>query len=371
MTPTIDSLATAFNTTPMTTILFANTITGVVSVVVSILIGLVANKIGFKRVSIIGILIVIIGGTYPFLMSVDQGYGLVILSRILVGVGLGVLNPLANALVISWYPGKNQSLILGIGNIFFFGAGTIYQIIAGQFAAIGWNYSFLTYAIGIIPLILMAVCLPEPRKDERTEEEKLAEKAQAKSEKMPAIAWLFVIAAFAVVMFDMPLVFQSSTLLSEGGMGDAGVAGIVASVFTAGGCVAGLIFAGMKKLFKNFLFSVFPILCAIGCFLGYFATNAAVMGVGMTILGIGHLGFFIACSQAAGNVVPKSKLALVSGLMMSAMNFATFVATYFMTAVGSALPNLGLGGPVLVDAILLIIVAVIMFFAVGIRKLKV
>ncbi len=66
----------------------------------------------------------------------------------------------------------------------------------------------------------------------------------------------YVAIAFIVIMFDMPAVFLCSTMLAEGGMGDAGVAGIVSSLFTGGGMIAGAIFAIVYAT-KRKVFAVF------------------------------------------------------------------------------------------------------------------
>jgi fucose permease len=91
----------------------ANNITGVVAVIFSVIAGAILNKIGFRPMAIIGFLVMIIGGLYPFFFPEATNFGLVMSSRILVGVGEGLITPVGAALIILFLDGEQRSRFLG------------------------------------------------------------------------------------------------------------------------------------------------------------------------------------------------------------------------------------------------------------------
>ena len=115
LTPSIAAFSHHFADTDITTIMLANSITGIVSVPVSIASGALLPKIGFKPAAIAGILIMTVGGAYPFLMPDITDYNLIIFSRVIVGIGLGIMFPVGNASIIALCEGEQRSRLLGLG----------------------------------------------------------------------------------------------------------------------------------------------------------------------------------------------------------------------------------------------------------------
>ena len=68
LTPSIAAFSHHFADTPVTTIMLANSVTGIVSVPVSIAVGAVLHKIGFRNAALIGIVVMTGGGAVPCLM---------------------------------------------------------------------------------------------------------------------------------------------------------------------------------------------------------------------------------------------------------------------------------------------------------------
>lgn len=109
LTPSIAAFSHHFADTDITTIMLANSITGIVSVPVSIISGALLPKVGFKPAAIVGILIMTVGGAYPFLMPDITDYNLIIFSRVIVGIGLGIMFPVGNASIIALCEGEQRS----------------------------------------------------------------------------------------------------------------------------------------------------------------------------------------------------------------------------------------------------------------------
>ena len=150
LTPSIAAFSHHFADTSITTIMFSNSITGIVSVPVGMVAGALLPKVGFKPAAIAGILVMSVGGAFPFLMPDITDYAPVIVSRVIVGLGLGIMFPVGNATIIAFFDGERRSRLLGLGITIQFVFNLVYTTVAGFLTEVGWNYSFLAYLIGCL-----------------------------------------------------------------------------------------------------------------------------------------------------------------------------------------------------------------------------
>ncbi len=341
LTPSIASFVTHFSNTDYTTILLANSVTGIVSVPVSIFVGAIVDRVGFRPMGIIGILLMSMGGAFPFLIPGITDYSFVIVSRVVVGVGLGMLFPLAGALIIAYFSGADRGRYLGRGMTLQFIFAIIYTMVAGFLTNIGWNYSFLAYLVALIPLIAVVMWLPEGKGLINVELQE-DDKRNVKKEKVPRA--VFGYALFGLIAWISTVTGQliCSSILDIRGLGDAGVASIVISASGVGTIVSGIAFPSVLKLLKNRIFGVSAILVVIGLFPCFFANSAAMYAIGVLLIGFGGSTFFTAAQNATGNISPKTRIPFINGLMTSMMNLGPFFAPYIVSVAALTLPSLGI-----------------------------
>lgn len=208
LTPSIAAFSHHFADTPTTTIMLANSITGMISVPVSILSGSLLPRVGFRRSAIIGVLIMSLAGAAPFLFPDIRDYSVVIASRMAVGVGLGILFPVGNATIIAFFEGERRSRLLGLGVTVQFLFALVYTTVAGVLTEIGWNYSFLTYLVGLVPLVVVVAFMPEARSFALTESSTLSS-ALCAIRYTPRAVWGYALFALAV-WTCVTTVFRSS-----------------------------------------------------------------------------------------------------------------------------------------------------------------
>lgn len=375
LTPAIDTLFHVFEGTSQATILMANTITGVVVVPCSILSGMFVNRIGYRKMAIAGLLIAICAGTAPYFMANITVYYPIIFSRIIVGVGLGMLNPLGSALISSLYEGEKRARLLGIGNFVFYFSGIVFQLAGGFLCRLGWNYTFLGYLIALISLVLVVLFLPEPTKEQladtakdEEEQKQSVEVAAPLKEKMPASVYGYTMFVLIVNMLIVSVLFLCSTVLAENNLGDSGVAGALSTLYTVGGMISGLIAAAVLKVLGRSFASVLCLGFALGQGLFYFGNNLFMLGAGIFITGFIFIIFFTAVQVQVGKVTPKSRLGVANGLVWAAMNLATFVATYYIQATYLIFPSAGTKAPMLSSTIAFAAIAVIAAIAAIVAK---
>ncbi len=352
LTPSIAAFSHHFVNTDITTIMFANSITGIVSVPVSIVAGALLPKIGFKPAAVLGILIMSLGGAFPFLLPDITNYLYVIVSRIIVGFGLGIMFSVGNATIIAFTEGEQRSRLLGLGITIQFVFNLIYTTVAGYLTEIGWNYSFLAYLIGIVPMIIALLWMPEAKhvtKEIRAQigEEEIAQGAKAP---VPRAIWGYALFALAAWTCVVTVQVVTSNILDARGLATAGQTALVINCCGIGTIICGLVFPRLVRLFKARLFGVAALLVVVGIVPCFLAPNAAVYAVGVFILGFGGSAFFTAAQNATGNIAPKSRVPFVSGIMTSMMNLGPFIGPYIFAGSMAALPSMGLDAifPVLI-----------------------
>ncbi|MBQ3301981.1 MAG: MFS transporter [Eggerthellaceae bacterium] len=342
LTPSIAAFSHHFADTPVTTIMLANSVTGIVSVPVSIAAGALLHKIGFRKAAILGILIMTVGGAFPFLMPDITDYSVVIFSRVIVGLGLGIMFPVGNASIIAFFEGEERSRLLGWGITIQFVFNLIYTTVAGFLTEIGWNYSFLAYLIGFIPLVLALIWMPEakPLVAEAAERERLARKDQPK-ESIPSAIWGYALFALTTWTCVVTVQVVTSTVLDVRGLAGPGEAALVINCCGIGTILCGLLFPYLVRTFGARLFGIAAALVVIGIIPCFVATSPIVYACGVFIFGFGGSAFFTAAQNATGNIAPKSRIPFVSGIMTSMMNLGPFIGPYLFAASMVWLPNMG------------------------------
>ncbi|MDO4291105.1 MAG: MFS transporter [Eggerthellaceae bacterium] len=359
LTPSIAAFSHHFADTDVTTIMLANSITGIVSVPVSMAVGAVLHKVGFRRAALTGILIMSLGGAFPFLLPDITEYGYVIFSRVVVGVGLGIMFPVGNATIIALYDGERRSRLLGWGITIQFVFNLIYTTVAGYLTEIGWNYSFLAYLIGLVPLVVAFLWMPEAKDvvaKGRAAEAQAAAAADAAGaenatgmgagqgrarEALPRSVWGYALFALAGWTCVVTVQVVTSTVLDVRQLAGPGEAALVINCCGIGTILCGLVFPYLVRLFGGRLFGVSAAVVAVGIVPCLVAQSTAVYALGVFLLGFGGSAFFTAAQNATGNIAPKSRVAFVSGIMTSMMNLGPFIGPYLFAASMAAVPSMG------------------------------
>jgi len=78
----------------------------------------VIDKLGVKRAMIVAMFVMGIGGILSFFA---KSYAIILIARIIVGVGCGLVPPVIGALIMSWFPPKEQPYINTINSALGFG----------------------------------------------------------------------------------------------------------------------------------------------------------------------------------------------------------------------------------------------------------
>ncbi len=165
-----------------------------------------AKRIGMKKTIILGLLLAGIGGIIPVFTATFQT---VLISRVILGAGLGLYNSLAVPYISSLYSGNTRATLLGIRNSMEALGQTILIFLAGVLVNMNWTASFLVYAIAFPVALLFALKVPEIR-DENSDIPENHVK-----EKMNPMVFALVLFAILLVMNSIAISVRFASIATE------------------------------------------------------------------------------------------------------------------------------------------------------------
>ena len=110
-----------------------------------------------KTATQIAIGLTIFGGLIPLFTS---SFAILFASRLVVGVGVGLMNPVSASLITENYTGSEKEQLIG-GRTAVASIGTVILSLLGAYLTkFGWRYISFTYLLGIPVMLLIAIFLP-------------------------------------------------------------------------------------------------------------------------------------------------------------------------------------------------------------------
>lgn len=276
-----------------------------------------------KTLLLIGIMLVGVGGLAPIFLD---DFTLILIMRIVLGIGVGLITPIAPSILTDYLSGDELNSAMGLYGSFACFGGIFNSLIGGLLADMGWRYNFVVYLTFIPIIILTMLFLPNDGKVKQAlQSDKV--RIEAKVFYIAFICFLFTTAKFAFTM-------NISMFVSEESLGDAALTGILSSVYTAGGFIAGLIFGKLSKLFRNYTLGTGILFAASGMLMIFVTHDIVVLFIGAFLLGtalsVVNPRFNVMISEVAS---PKS-MALSLAVLMAMMNLGQFAAPIVFNVLG-------------------------------------
>lgn len=304
----------------------------------------------------------LVGGMGPFLFN--DNIWIILFFRALLGIASGISFPLSVDLVVDFFEGKERRTMTGFVSATVSVSGVIFQMLGGYLAGINWTYTFLAYGVSIVFVIIWAVFLPEPKRQEKVAVEQETEHAGKKlGFGVYLVGALFGL--FFLLWYIMPN--NGAMVLIGEGLAVPAQIGAAFSMITVGSFLVSILHGPMFRIFK---FSLLPIsfaLGAIGLYICYIAGTLTLFTVGITFTGLGM-----------GMIVPATMTKVVCMTSYTASPKAISLA-YFAMGVGGFLQPIifsffGVNGvgriPFLYGTIAMIVLGIVMVIVNQITKAK-
>lgn len=262
---------------------------------------LLSGKICTQRnqMWILAIGLVIFALTGVIYLFADTMIELIVLSC-LIGVGCGLIIPLATSLISQNFFGKARARELGMNSSISNFTVIIATIFVGWVAQVNWHYSFFVYWIPLIPLCLIPFMTnrylakhtitvdpgsaPKPSQPEPDTEGFVPYPGKSAAKMMVCLMVLYFLMTYGieVVSYYLPFAMKHYDLSTV----DVGVA---TSMFFLGASVSGFLLTRIITVFRRFSIQIAILLCVIGLFMiPVFPKDYWAYITGVLLMGLGY-----------------------------------------------------------------------------------
>ena len=278
----------------------------------------------------LGLLILSISGTAPFWY---QGYYFVFVTRLLFGIGVGMLNAKAISIISERYHGKTRIQMLGFrGSAEVVGA-SILTLAVGQLLAFGWTATFLAYAAGLVVLVLFLLFVPY-HKEEVHESKQKTEEVVRLTRSMKQLIFFLAIGAAVIVCTNTAITFRIPSLIIEADFGDAQLSSLVLSAMQLIGILAGISFSFLISAFKEKLLLVAGVAFGIGQIIIALSPSLWVVVAGSVLGGFAYSIALTTVFQLISERIPAKLLNKATSYAVLGCSFGASLTPFVLSGIG-------------------------------------
>lgn len=311
----------------------------------------IADKLGMKKTIISGLLLAGVGGMLPLFFS---GYSMVLLSRIILGAGLGMYNSLAVSYISSLYTGNTRASLLGVRNSMEAIGQTVLIFLAGLLVNISWTASFAVYAIAFPIALLFALKVPEVIIEKEV-------KGTVK-EKMNLAVYGLVLFAILLVMNSIAISVRFSSIATEINGGAFNASNYLA-LMPILGILAGFIFGTVNRIFgKSTIYLGILFFILSNLLIAISSGNMILLLLGLFLSSIPGSWCFPFIFSNLDKITTKNTVNFATSLIFIGCNIGNFLAPIAMSVIQLTTGSDKLTTPFYVFAGIFIVVLLVAIF---------
>lgn len=323
-------LREAYPDASVTTIQMIIAIPPMASIPGTLLSGVLSSYVRKKRIVEFALAVIFVGGMIPVVFG-DPTLEAMFACSACVGVGQGLLHPMANAFICQTWEDDQRSRALGFKQSFNFIGDALVALCVGYLSLSHWGNAFLVY-LGVIPIFILAhVLFPEGELEQKLVtvrpharrratvangsshcDEMFSDGDSSSSQSRgaavphaassvattrtaglrelfkPRMVYLFVLFAFAM-MFLYGFNTNIAMLVQERGLGNAADVSKIASVVSITSFLLGIIYGKVTEVCGRYTLVAGYVLLACGMLVASFGTSLPAIAFGGILfwLGIG------------------------------------------------------------------------------------
>lgn len=280
----LGALTDAYPDVPVTMIQLIISIPPMASIPGTLLAGFLAAYIRKKRIAQFALCVIFVGGMIPVVFRNPTIYAMFACS-ICVGLGQGLLHPMANAFICQTWNDDQRGKALGFKQSFNFIGDALVALCVGYLALAHWGNAFLIY-LGVIPILILAQVL-FPAGD-------LEKKLVSKESKLPGVKALFcprMVYLFALFFFAMMFMYTFNTniamLVKSRDFGTTADVSKITFTVSIVSFLLGIAYGGISKKLGRFTLAVGFGFLSAGMLMASFGWSFEAIAVGGVLYGIG------------------------------------------------------------------------------------
>ncbi|TGD24625.1 MFS transporter [Companilactobacillus suantsaicola] len=360
----IPQMASAF---PQQSEVHVELVTTVVSIFVTFFVlvsGFITKWIGQKQTAVLGLSVAAVSSIIP---AFSSNFMAIMVSRAVLGIGIGLANPLAISLIGEFFHGDTLANLMGWRSAVASVGVSVMTFLACQLLQISWHAAYWVYLLFIPTLVLFIIFVPSPEKVMKNNQNINVEKKDNKkkgdsNEVAPKGALLTAISLAALLLVYMSCAMVSyiklASMYVQTGIGTPTQASTAISILGFAQLIGGALFGMAFKFFKKNVLPLGVGLSGITMILMTFSTNTVMIAVLGGLSGL-FGGMAVPYIFTKINMMSTTKTApLNNALVLVGSNLGSFVAPFFASALGgTALISLRNAGWVIILLTVIIVIA--------------
>ena len=286
-----------------------------------------------RQLIVTGLLLLSSAGIFPFFV---QAYPLVLLSRIAFGMGIGLINAKAIAIISQRYQGKERVQMLGIRGSMELIGGASCSLLVGQLLKIHWTFAFLIYGFGFVILIMYLLFVPSM---EQVEKKQITKRKQVLNKKdLGMILGMALLAGF-VICINSSISLRVPLFQVAGKTIESGQSALVLSLEQGIGIVAGLSFASLIGHFKNRLLTIVMFLLAVCLFGMSVAGNLPILILSSVGVGFFYSTVFTIIFNRLSESIARNLLNKATAYVLLGCNLGSALSPYVLKLLALISPS--------------------------------
>ncbi|GEO65180.1 MFS transporter [Companilactobacillus nantensis] len=291
---------------------------------------ILTNLMGQKKTVMLGLSIALVFGITPVFVA---NYYIVLISRLLLGFGIGLFNSLAISMISDFYEGDELSTMMGFQNAVNSLGSSVLSFLVGYLITFGWHATFWIYAISLPILIIFGMVIPNVK----TEVKETTKASKHQSINVPIM--IISILTFFIYVFFMVVTVKLADLLTYKNIGTASQAATILGGFTMVSMLVGLVYGLIHKFLKNSTLPLGFLVMTIGFLILANANTLTWVTLGVIIIGLGFAVVIPYIYTMINTVAPAGSKNLASSIMLIFTNIGVFLSPTLINYLSGFLGN--------------------------------
>ncbi len=249
--------------------------------------------------------------------------GVLLAWAVVLGFGIGLFMPQNSSLIALSFNDEERSVISGRQVTAATLGGMALSAIAGVLCSGQWYHVYFVYLFAIPGLIFSLCFLPKEDLHAGQQEE------HSKGGRISGRSWIYIVSIFLFICVYNIIPNNLTMYITEKGMGDSTVAGLLTSIFLLGGAVAGIVYGVIGKYLQDKIIPLAFSLVIVGSLMLYFTNLLPVVFAGVFLAGTSVSFVMSQCVCRLAVVERPESMTLAMSVLMAANSLAQSIAPVF------------------------------------------
>lgn len=306
--PVLEQIAARYSHVSVSLVQSLMTIPSLLAMVIALVSGWLVTRMSKKKLLLFAGLSAAVTCLLPLL---TDSFPLLLISRTLYGVPLGLAAALNTAVVADSFEGEARVSAMGYQSVTIGLSIMLVSTVSGWLGKLGFRFTYLIGLLGFASATVLLLCLPDTGKAKTAEGEHIRPtKAVWQAAIFTALEFLFLIT------FNTNIALHMSGKLA----GDTAAAGLLTGMYAVAQIPAGLLLKHINRFTGRFTIPfAMASFCVGGVLLIFFPESLPMLLLGAFFCGFSQGAFVPQAMVEAANAVPPAASALAGAFVTSGM----------------------------------------------------